>query len=225
MFKIKICGITKIEDALFTARTGADAIGLNFYPKSKRFLALNEAVDISAALKELEMVPRLVGVFVNESPTRIRSICEQAQLDIVQLHGDETPDLLMDLKGLSVVKAFRCKNQIDDAIEWLTEAAEQHAMPDAVLLDAFHPDEYGGTGESIDLDTIRRQIDRLNGLHWVLAGGLTPDNVGAAIKSIAPGGVDTASGVESAPGEKCHSKTERFVRQAQYAFAATQNRT
>ena len=225
MFKIKICGVTTVEDAIFVANCGADAIGLNFYPKSKRFLDSESAMRISNALKRLEHSPKLVGVFVNESPANILETSEQLQLDVVQLHGDESPDVLLELEGQSVVKAFRCENRIGPAVDWLKAAKVQHVYPDSVLLDAFHPDEYGGTGETIDLDEIRDQISQLDGIHWVLAGGLTSGNVGNAIRSIRPSGVDTASGVESAPGKKCHSKTESFIREAEVAFAAIQNKT
>ena len=211
-FQVKICGVTSVEDALVVADSGADAVGLNFYEKTKRYVDLTTARDISAKLpRELKRV----GVFVNASIATISEAVEVASLDFVQLHGDEPPSFLDQLAGVSIIRAFRCKADLSPVHQYLSEC---NVMPVAVLLDAYSPDAYGGTGEKLywpDLAGVKFEPE----IPLILAGGLTPDNVSEAISQARPQGVDVASGVEKKPqvgkdAELC----DLFVRSAKSAF-------
>ncbi len=216
MFSIKICGVTTRSDGLTVARSAADAIGLNFYPQSKRFVSREVAKEICDAVEGQLL---RVGVFVNESADAILEAVEQTGLDAVQLHGDEPVSLLQALKSVPVIRAFRCKDgDLSNVVDFLHRANEARNPPAAVLLDAYHPGEYGGTGLSLDPRSLSQSVAELGGVHWVLAGGLTPDNVGHAIQVAGPDGVDTASGVESAPGIKDAEKVLAFAENARSVF-------
>ncbi len=216
MFRIKICGITNIDDCSALVDSDADAIGLNFYRKSKRFVDRQTARTIcdTVAGKLLR-----VGVFVNESVDAVLETVEQTGIDAVQLHGDEPVETLLDLTSVPVIRAFRCKDgDISAVIEFLDHARRQGTSPSAVLLDAYHPSEYGGTGKTLDPRILAERVSAIGDVHWVLAGGLDPDNVSQAIRVTKPGGVDTASGVEAAPGVKDREKIRAFAKNAAAAF-------
>jgi len=186
--KVKICGITNYEDAMAAVDMGADLLGFNFYPKSPRCITAEEATEI---INKLPGFIDIAGVFVNASFEQIREVINQCQLNWVQLHGDEDPQFCQQFDSLNIktMKALRVKDRKD------IEKADSF-FTDAILLDAYHPEKYGGTGESFDWSIIGNIHRRT-----FLAGGINPDN---AVKAIQPGiyGIDVCSGIESEPGKK-----------------------
>jgi phosphoribosylanthranilate isomerase len=219
MFQIKICGLTTIDDALAVAEAGADAIGLNFYPKSPRYVAPEEARRIADAVRGRLLC---VGVMVNPTEAEARSLVSQVGLDAVQLHGDEPAALAARLsRSVAVVKAFRVSSQgVQPVLGYLEEFRGVGGVLRPVLFDAYRPGQFGGAGEVADWIAIKDYPSE--GWHppFVLAGGLTPDNVAAAIHTLCPAGVDTASGVEKSPGRKDPILVARFVRAAREGFIA-----
>ena len=218
MFRIKICGITRPEDAILAADAGADAIGLNFFAKSPRFLQRPAAEQIVAAVGN-----RLVkvGVFVNATCEEIVESSEALGLDLVQLHGDEPPELLQSLGGLPVIRAFRCGPAGLTPISAYLEACRVLGCPPRlVLIDSFQPGSYGGTGDKAPWNSVAQYRELRFPYPLVLAGGLTPVNVAEAIERVRPAAVDVASGVESSPGIKDAKLVRDFVTQATQQFAA-----
>lgn len=216
MFRIKICGITNRQDAVTAVAAGADAIGMNFYAASPRCCAADAADEISAA------VPRdvcKVGVFVNATEAEIKAAAQRWSLDLVQLHGDEPVQLLRALRGIPVLRAFRVSGDLAPAEDYLRQCHESCCLPRMALVDASQPGQYGGTGKTLDWHALANQRARLHGIPLVLAGGLTPGNVAWAIDTVRPWAVDTASGVEAAPGCKSASLVQEFVAAAKAAFA------
>lgn len=212
MFQVKICGVTRPEDVVPIAKAGADAIGINFYERSSRF------VDDARAMKIVAAAPKnliTVGVFVNAGAAEIRSKVERIGLGWVQLHGDEPPQIMAELDGIPVIRVIRW-GQPDAKAPVTLEGISR--LPQAVLLDAYSPAEYGGTGRTIDWSLVPSFRPRTLGLPLVLAGGLTPTNVAHAIRSALPDAVDTASGVESSPGVKDLEKVRSFVEAAREAL-------
>jgi len=189
--KVKICGITRAQDAQLAASLGAWAVGFIFWPKSPRYIEPAQARAIADGLP-----PRVerVGVFVDESPDRVRAIAAAAGLTIVQLHGREAR-MDWDL-AVPMMKAVGLDNAGDEPVlhEWLDVR---------VLLDAHDPDRRGGTGRTTDW-TAASRIARMREI--VLAGGLRPENVADAIARVRPWGIDVSSGVEDAPGVKNHER-------------------
>ncbi len=197
--RIKICGFTRPEDAAAAAELGADAVGLVFYEKSKR------AVNIETAQRIVRALPPFVGVvalFVNEEAARIEEILAQVPIDIIQFHGDEPPEFCCRF-ARPYIKAVRVQNTADIIL-----ALETYPDARAVLFDAHIEGEYGGTGHSFDW---RMLPQNLNG-HWILSGGLTPDNVAEAVRITGAQTVDVSSGVESAAGIKSVAKMAEFIR-------------
>ena len=196
--KVKICGITSVADGLIAAEAGADMVGLMFYEKSPRCIDLSKAVEISSALPPFIM---RVGVFVNPEPDLVVRAIGECGLSLLQFHGDETPEFCTRF-GIMSMKAFR----IRDAIS--LEALPSYPT-DAYLLDAYSAAGFGGTGEKFnwDLAVVAKRYAK----PIFLAGGLTPENVAAAIKQVQPFGVDVSSGVESAPGKKDAAKIKAFI--------------
>jgi len=217
MFRIKICGITNVDDAVAVARAGADAVGLNFYARSPRYIALGTARRIVAALPK-EMVK--VGLFVNADPADICRVCDDLGLDLIQLHGDEPPEFLAQLGGRPVMRALRLGTKgVQPVLEYLRRCRELAAMPSLTLLDSLIPGEYGGTGKTADWTAAKQYIVESGLPPLVLAGGLTPANVADAIRTVHPAAVDTASGVESSPGRKDPAAVAAFVQAARAAFS------
>lgn len=198
--RVKICGITKLEDALCAVEAGADALGFVFYEKSPRYITPLKAQRIVAALPPFVTT---VGLFVNKPQDNIRRIMTQARLQVVQLHGDEKPEDCRDLEPWQVIKALRVKNA-----ESLVGADEYPV--DALLLDAWSGNQYGGSGKSFDWDLLTDLNARVP---LVLAGGLGPDNVAEAVARVRPFAVDVSSGVEESPGRKDHQKIINFIKQ------------
>ncbi|PLX96808.1 MAG: phosphoribosylanthranilate isomerase [Desulfuromonas sp.] len=201
--KVKICGITRVEDALHACMSGADALGFVFYAKSSRCVTPEKAKEIVAALPPFVTT---VGLFVNETPVRIREIVATVGLDVVQLHGDESPEACA-YAPQRVVKALRVKDaaSLADHTDYTTSA---------LLLDAWVAGAYGGTGEVFNWD-LAAEVARKRPV--ILAGGLTPENVAQAITAVQPYAVDVSSGVESAPGKKDATKVAAFIRAAKMA--------
>jgi phosphoribosylanthranilate isomerase len=200
--KIKICGITRLEDALAAARLGADALGFNFWPRSKRYVAPVEARKI---VRRLPSFVTPVGVFVDPSRDEVLGAVDASGVAVAQLHGDEPPELCISLP-LPVLKAIR--------------VADRHSLAALVsyevqgfLLDAPTPG-YGGSGEIFDW-ALAAEVARE--LPIVLAGGLGPDNIAEAVRAVRPWAVDVASGVERAPGVKDHDRMRLFVERAREA--------
>jgi phosphoribosylanthranilate isomerase len=200
--RVKICGVTSVEDALLAVQCGADLIGLNFYPLSPRYLSLEQAKSIRAVLPSRVWC---VGLFVNADRELIASLTAQLQLDAIQFHGEETAT---DIQGWTprTIKALRVSAE-GTLPEW------QHFPTDYLLLDTYKPGRYGGTGETfawVHAAALPLSVrERL-----ILAGGLTPDNVAAAVGTVRPWAVDVASGVESTPGRKDPKKLREFIAHA-----------
>jgi phosphoribosylanthranilate isomerase len=196
--RVKICGVTNVADAQAAAEAGADMIGLNFYEQSPRQISLATAVEISRALPPLVL---RVGVFVNPAEALVMRVISECGLSLLQFHGDETSEFCTQF-GLMSLKAFR----IRDA-ESLNQLADYQT--NAFLLDAHSRSGLGGTGEKFNWELA---VEAQNfGKPIFLAGGLTPENVGDAVKRVRPFGVDVSSGVESAPGKKDPAKVSAFI--------------
>ena len=194
--KVKICGITNVDDAVAAMDMGADMLGFNFYPDSPRYVTPEQAMGI---INKLPAFIDTAGVFVNASIEQIHETNAVCQLDWVQLHGDEDPDFCRSLLSHNVktMKAIRVKDQTD------IERANSF-FTDAVLLDAFDPDKYGGTGLTFDWNVIGHISKRV-----FLAGGINPDNAAAAVK-LGVYGIDVCSGIEAEPGKKDHRKMKKL---------------
>jgi len=215
-FQIKICGLTRAHDALWAVGAGAEAIGLNFYNRSPRYIWPEDARQVIQLLPP-EVVK--VGVFVNAEAEEICQLFDSLGLDWIQLHGDEPPGLLRKLGDRPVIRAFRLGPEgLAPVVEYLEQCGHVGRMPEWVLLDGYSPDQYGGTGRSPQWD-LCQEYRGMKGLPpLVLAGGLTPSNVGDAIRSVRPIAVDTASGVEVSPGRKDPSLVAAFIQAAREAF-------
>ena len=195
--KVKICGLTSLEQALSCAELGADWIGLNCWPGSSRYIPPEEAREIVSALPESVTT---VGIFVNESPESLKKIMSETRLDLAQLHGDESVELTAKL-GVPFFKAFRVSPEFK--LEQIQKFRKEY-----FLLDAFNKNHYGGSGQKLDWD-LASSASALGKL--ILAGGLTPENVAEAVKIVQPWGVDVCSGVESEPGIKDLWRVEKFI--------------
>lgn len=200
----KICGITRIEDALAAAEAGADAIGFVFYAKSPRAVDVRQA---RAIIAELPPFVTTVGLFVNASRCELNEILEVVPLDLLQFHGDETPQ---DCEGYHRpwIKALRVRPGDD-----LEAACQRYAGARGILLDTYVPGVPGGTGEAFDWSLVPARL----GKPIILAGGLSADNVGQAIARVKPYAVDVSGGVERAKGIKDAAKIEAFMRAVKQA--------
>jgi phosphoribosylanthranilate isomerase len=212
--KVKICGITRFEDALAATEAGVDLLGFNFYKKSPRYVTPEAAASICDSLRAQvgNACPMLVGVFVNEVVGVISAITRKAGLNCAQLHGDESEAMLKELYGIGfkAIRPLNLAQALDDVNYFRSQFPTDERWP-SLLLDAYHPNLYGGTGEQASTEValaVKAQVPRL-----MLAGGLTPENVGGRVQAIQPWGVDTASGVEvdGQPGIKDAAKIYAFV--------------
>ncbi len=197
---VKICGITNLEDALAAVEAGADALGFNFYRRSPRYIAPEDARRIIA---ELPATMMSVGVFVNESePEQVARIMDAARLTAAQLHGDESPEYCSALRGRYLIKALRAD------VDFEPQVVKDYET-DAILLDAYAKDARGGTGRVVDWDVARRVRELVPQLF--LAGGLSPENIAEAIAAVEPYAVDACSHLESAPGKKDNERVRAFI--------------
>lgn len=215
-FRVKICGITSVENAVAVCQAGADAIGLNFYRPSPRSIDLDLAGQI---VREIPKRVIRVGLFVNATDAEIREAADRLDLDLIQLHGDESAERLVTLRDLPIMRALRIgQGGLAPVAEYLAACGQLDAMPRLVLLDALSMTARGGTGQTFDWSVAAgyRTIDAAPPL--VLAGGIRPENVADAILTAAPAAVDAASGVEISPGVKDPEAVARLVRNARAAF-------
>ncbi len=202
--RIKICGITRSEDALAAVTAGADAIGLVFYPPSPRNVSIDQAATIAA---DLPPFVTTVGLFVNAEADWISQVVREVGIDLIQFHGDECADYCAS-HGRPWIRALRMKEGLN-----LGEQMAVFANARGVLLDAYRPGIPGGTGETFDWSRIPATLTQ----PIILAGGLRPDNVADAVRQVKPYAVDVSGGVESSPGIKDADKIHRFVAQARQA--------
>jgi len=209
--RVKFCGITSVEDRDDAIKSGADAIGLVFFKDSPRFVALEKAMEI---VEDMPPFVSVTGIFVNEDMEFIEECIERLGLNAVQLHGDEDVkyclkfSALKFIKGVKLIKAIRVRDRESLAVI-------EDCPADAILLDAYRKDMYGGTGKGFDrsLAIIAKEY----GKNLIISGGLSPDNVYEIIKEIRPYGVDVSSGIESSPGRKNLELMEEFIEEVRRA--------
>jgi phosphoribosylanthranilate isomerase len=196
--RIKICGITSVEDALAAARLGADAIGLVFYPPSPRYVEVEQAAEIAAALPPFVTT---VALFVNADEQTIADVVSRVRIDLIQFHGNECKDYC-GLHQRPYIKAVRMSDDVD-----LDKQLNDFSQARGLLLDTYKAGVPGGTGEQFNWDRVPAHLaDKI-----ILAGGLTPENVKDAVVQVHPYAVDVSGGVESAPGKKDEEKMARFI--------------
>ena len=206
MVRVKICGITSAADAQAAIEAGANLLGFNFYEKSPRHIAEDQAAEIRARLPKKI---KAVGIFVNRLPADVIALRSSLELDAVQLHGDESPETVAEIAPVvPVIKAFRVEP------EFPLTTLDKYARAFAFLFDAAHTDQYGGTGRTTDWDVARRAS---SSHRIILAGGLKVENVAAAVRIVRPYGIDVASGVETSPGKKDHGLQREFIQEVRRA--------
>jgi len=218
--RVKICGLTTFDDALASAEAGADLLGFNFFKRSPRYIEPEKALAICDGLRQQlgAGCPVLVGVFANEVVGTISAVTIKVGLAFAQLSGDESDEMLKELRGIGF-KGIRPMNKamaLDDVNYYKPYFPTNERIP-SLLLDAYHPKLYGGTGEQASTEVaeaVKAEVPRL-----MLAGGLTPENVAGRVQAIQPWGVDVASGVEPTdqPGVKDHAKVKAFIQAAKSA--------
>ncbi|MFZ2161365.1 MAG: phosphoribosylanthranilate isomerase [Sideroxyarcus sp.] len=198
--RIKICGLTREQDVLAVAASGADALGLVFYEKSPRHVGVSQAAQLARVVPPFVTV---VGLFVNPSVDYVREVLAKVPLDVLQFHGEESPEFCSQF-GRSYLKAIRVKVGVD-----LVECAARYAGAQGLLLDAYVEGTQGGTGESFDWSLIPHDLP----LPVILSGGLHAGNVAAAVRQVRPYAVDVSSGVEAAKGIKDAAKIAAFIKE------------
>jgi phosphoribosylanthranilate isomerase len=199
--RVKICGITRKEDLYAACQAGADALGFVFYANSPRYLSIDRAASL---LRDMPPFVQPVGLFVNAEPEYVYSVLRAAPVDLLQFHGDESPEYCRQF-GRPYLKAVRVRPGVD-LVKYATDFSDARAL----LLDAYVPGVPGGTGERFDWNLITASLPK----PIVLSGGLNPDNVAVAVCKVRPWAVDVSSGVESAPGIKDAAKMALFIEQA-----------
>jgi phosphoribosylanthranilate isomerase len=211
--RVKICGLTRVDQAVACAELGVDWIGLNFHPTSPRYVEPSQAAEIVRALPQSVSA---VGVFVDRPVVEVAELASRTGIGIVQLHGQESPEVIGLLRPFRVVKAFRLESYAawGRVVDYLAQAESLGSPPDAILIDSYVAGKPGGTGQTIDGDFFdgKPPLD-----HLILAGGLNASNVAEHIRRAGPWMVDVASGVESAPGCKDLSKVAAFVKAVRLA--------
>jgi phosphoribosylanthranilate isomerase len=214
--KVKICGITNLEDALTAVEAGADYLGFIFYPPSKRAISLKKAHWLVSNLRTLPNCPLLVGVFVDETAEYMAHVLDLCQLDLAQLSGNEVPSLVGDEKSAIYGRAYKALRpstfaEAEADAEWYIAPLLHEGQP-ALLMETYHPTLFGGTGETGDWHIgaqLAQQIPR-----FMLAGGLTAANVATAVQQVQPYAVDVASGIEASPGKKDPELVRAFIANA-----------
>ena len=214
MLQVKICGITTVEQGEAIASLGATALGYICVEKSPRYITPEHIAPITAAVFQSAPDAEHFGVFANASLSEILAVTQTAGLTVIQLHGDETPALCRLLRDalehsglpkVKLVKAIRVRTNDD-----LETALSYEPAVDMLLLDAYHPDQLGGTGKTLDWRSLQTFAPTRP---WFLAGGLNPDNVLTALNKLSPNGIDLSSGVEKSPGDKDLSKVRQLFEQ------------
>lgn len=204
--RVKICGITQPQQGQAIAALGATALGFICVERSPRYV---DAQQVQKIIQTLPITVDYIGVFANASLTELKEVLKVAPLTAIQLHGDETPAFCAQVKQLfphlEIIKAFRIKT-----VESLSIIPKYVEMIDTLLLDAYHPQQLGGTGQTLNWDILE---DFCPGRPWFLAGGLTPDNILQALDNLTPDGIDLSSGVERSPGDKDMSKVAQLFQQ------------
>jgi phosphoribosylanthranilate isomerase len=211
MTRIKICGITNMDDARCVAEAGADFLGFVFYPQSPRAVTLMQAATMMRTIRREfgACAPRCVGVFVDEPVECVWTVLDYIDLDLVQLHGSEPPNEVWMLhpRAFKAIRP-RAHDEAQAAMFAYGDVAPDDAALPQLLVDAYHPQKPGGTGILADMDTARSLAAHLR---LMLAGGLTPETVGPAIEYVRPWGVDVSSGLEVAKGIKDHERVRAFI--------------
>lgn len=209
---VKICGLRNADVFQLPAGEWPDAVGLNFYPKSPRCLSLTQA---DALRQDVPSDVEVVGVFVNPKLEEVKEAHAACRLDRFQFHGDEPPELLAEVAEAfpqtKLIRAWRMKEDLEGFSTYLEECRRRGVQLSACLIDAHSPRGYGGTGETAPWNRLAREYRTEEWPPLILAGGLKPENVAAAIEEVQPWGVDTASGVEVSPGVKDMEKTRQFI--------------
>jgi phosphoribosylanthranilate isomerase len=198
--RVKICGFTRVEDAVYAANLGVDAIGLVFYPPSPRHVGIEQAIKIVNALPAFTSI---VALFVDEEESKIRDVLARVPVDCLQFHGDE-PAEACRIYGKRYIKSVRMQDDID-----ISALAQSYHDASGLLLDAYHPDAKGGTGSQFDWELIPKQCN----LPVILAGGLDETNAKQAVQSVRPYALDVSSGVEADKGIKDSLKMAAFIKQ------------
>ncbi|MDR9467210.1 phosphoribosylanthranilate isomerase [Marinospirillum sp.] len=196
--RCKICGLTRPEDIQAAVKAGADALGLVFYPPSPRAVTIDQAVELMQAVPPFVVT---VGLFVNPEPEWVEAVLSRVPLDLLQFHGDEDEALCRQFHR-PYIKALRMKPELDPVVE-----ARRWPSAKGFLLDAYQPGVPGGTGEQFDWKRFPGGTDQ----SWILAGGLTPDNIRQAVQATQPYAVDVSGGVEASRGIKCPTKVTEFI--------------
>lgn len=199
MTLVKICGITNLDDALAAVDAGANMLGFNFYKPSPRYITTQHAREIIEQLPDSILT---VGVFVNEEEDAIRTIAKETAIKALQLHGDETPTYCRELAGYYVIKTFAVCDDFDP------QSLKAYGV-EAIMLDTKHNHLRGGTGQVFDWSVARQAALTIPKLY--LAGGLSPENVENAVKTVRPFAVDACSALEDTPGKKNHERLRAFV--------------
>lgn len=199
--QVKICGIRSIEQAQMVARAGADAIGLVLYKKSSRYVDFEQAMAIR---KSIDSSILTVALLVNANADQVRHVIHHLRPDLIQFHGDETPDFCHQF-SYPFIRAIRMRDDLNVALE-----TRRYHPSGGFLFDAWHADQYGGTGSRFDWQRLPVQRD----YKLILAGGLNPDNVADAVRKVSPDMVDVSGGVESSPGVKDEFSVIRFIENA-----------
>ncbi|MFA5974964.1 MAG: phosphoribosylanthranilate isomerase [Elusimicrobiota bacterium] len=209
MIKVKICGITNSQDALWAANLGVDYIGLNFYPQSPRKVSLKYAKEMAAQIPPFVTV---VGLFVDEPLESLTKFVQKVPLKVVQLHGQETPEYCRSVKalGVKIIKALAIEKPLEAA-----ELSPYEGVADFFLFDHKTPEMPGGTGEAFNWEWLQNASFLTK--PWFLAGGLNADNIAQAIKQLHPPAVDVCSGVERTPTRKDYEAMKRFIQTARAA--------
>ena len=222
--KVKICGLTNLEDAQTAVSAGADYLGFIFYPPSKRSVDINTAKAIVQTLRATPNCPVLVGVFVNESGEYMAQILAEVGLDLAQLSGEEVPFLVGDERSPIYGRSYKALRpaslaEAEADAEWYAADSNQLSVNGiqlpSLLIDTYHPTLRGGTGETGDWEMSAQLAQTIPGL--MLAGGLNADNVAEAVRQVRPFAVDVASGVEASPGQKDPELVRAFIHNAKTA--------
>lgn len=200
MVRVKICGITSLEDALVSVKAGCDALGFVFYKKSPRYITPERAKEI---IRQLPADIIKIGVFVNTQEETAKRIAKLCSLDMLQFHGNESPEFCRRFKGIKIIRAFRIKDKLD-----LEKISRYKTF--AYLFDTFSKAEIGGTGKSFNWKLLTKDVSNFK-VPVFLSGGLNPKNVKQAIETVHPDWVDASSSLEVRRGEKDHKKVREFI--------------